>query len=416
MEHFDHVIVGGGVIGSAVAYHLAGENCGSVLLVERQELACAASSLAAGLLLQVSTKPAKTPLARLTRQTLAALESEGGKSEEGDGEETVGFHAVGSLRLAASQARVEELEAMAADAAHHGIAFDWLSAADAAELVPWLDLSRVQKIAYLPSDGYIDPYLLSTAYARAAAARGATIRLRTAVTDVAVAAGHVTGLSTSAGPIACDNVIDAAGAWAAVFSARAGYPLPMAPVRSHYWITEPEVAFGGDHPVVLVPDASAYMRPEVGGLVLGIQEANSATFDARDLPDDPRAFSPTLGTEGWDLLTDAAASVGRIFPGIMAARFAHYVCGLSSYTPDGQIILGPVPGLTGFFAAAGCCGSGVTLSAGIGAAITDLVLGRDPAFDISPFRPERFGPVDPFSAEFRQRCAAARASKSRRAG
>lgn len=405
MEHFDHVIVGGGVIGASVAYHLARENSGSILLLERNELASAASSRAAGLVLQVTTKTAKTPLARLTRETITTFAEEFG--------ENVGFHNVGSLRVAASEERAAELDAMAADAARQGIPLDWLCAADASELVPWLDLSAAHKIAFLPTDGYIDPYLLSMAYARAAVARGVDIRLRTAVNDVSTASGRVVGLSTSAGRIACGSVIDAAGAWAALLSARAGYPLPMAPVRSHYWITEPNTAYGGEHPVTIVPDAAAYMRPELGGLLLGIQESLSATFDARELPDDANAFSPTVGNEHWDLLADAAESVGRFFPGLMEARFANYVCGLSSYTPDGQIILGPVPGPSGFLAAAGCCGSGVTLSAGIGAAIADMALGRDPAFDVEAFRPDRFGPVDPFSAEFRRRCAAARAAKSR---
>ena len=208
-------------------------------------------------------------------------------------------------------------------------------------------------------------------------------------------------------------MIDAAGAWAAILSERAGYALPMAPVRSHYWITERGTGGGGDHPVTVLPDVAAYTRPETGGLLLGIQEPNSATFDARDLPDDPDAFSPTTGEDHWDTLAEGAQAVARFCPDIMEFRFADYISGLSTYTPDGQLVLGPVPGLTGFLATTGCCGSGVMLSAGIGAATADLALARKSAFDTTAFRPDRFGPVDPFSQEFRARCAAARAAKSR---
>jgi 4-methylaminobutanoate oxidase (formaldehyde-forming) len=408
VAQFDHVIVGGGIIGASVAYHLARESDGSILLVERNALASAASSQAAGLVLQVSTNSTKTPLARLTREIIDILADELG--------EDVGFHMVGSLRLAASDERISELDGMAAEAARHEIPFEWLKPQAAADLVPWLDLSSVRKISFLPTDGYVDPYLLSMAYVRAAAARGVEIRQRTAVIDVLTTNGRVVGVDTSEGRIDSESVIDAAGAWAAILSARVGYPLPMAPVRSHYWITKPDPAHGGDHPVITMPDAGAYARPDVGAILLGIQEQHSATFDARELPDDPAVFSPTVGEEHWDRLAEAAEGVGRFFPGIVDAQFVNYVAGLSAYTPDGKIILGPVPDLSGFLAAAGCCGSGIAHSAGIGSAIADLALGRAPSIDITAFRPDRFGPIDPFSAEFRDRCAAARANKSRKIG
>ncbi len=406
MEAFDHVIIGGGILGASVAYHLSAKGAGSILLIERNEFASAASSRAAGLILQVSTKPSKTVLAKLTCQTIAVLENKLG--------DTVGFHRVGSLRIAASPEREAELDTMVQDALTHDIPFEWISETAAAGMVPWLMPAEITKAVFFPTDGYADPYLLSMAYLRAAQAQGATIRPRTAVVDILSAANRITGVMTSSGPIVSGSVIDAAGAWAALISERVGYPLPMAPVRSHYWIAEPQAAYGGDHPVTVLPDVSSYSRPEVGGLVIGVQESCSATFDARDLPDDPSAFSPTQGEEHWDLLANASEDLARFFPGIMEAQFSSYVCGLSSYTPDGEIILGRVPGMDGFLAVAGACGHGITLSAGMGDAASDLALGRSPAFDISAFKPDRFGLVDPFGEPFRDQCAAARAAKSRR--
>ncbi len=404
MEIFDHVIVGGGIIGASIAYHLMKKGAGSVLLLERNELASAASSQAAGLILQASTKPSKTPLAKLTVDTVEALEEELGRD--------VGFHIVGSMRLAASEGRAAELDAMMKDAASQKIPVEWPSMTDVRKLVPWMDVSNIINVAFLPDDGYADPYLLTLSYAEAARACGAVIRTRTNVHDILVEQHKVVGVLTDIGQIGCGTVIDACGVWAALFSDKIGYSLPIAPVRSHYWIAEPDESYGGEHPVTVLPDIAAYTRPEVGGLVLGVQEKNSITFDARTLPEDLSEFSPTQGEEHWEVLTDAYAGLEQFFPGIERAQFSSYICGLSSYTPDGEIVLGQVPGVSGFYTAAGDCGSGITLSAGMGDVIADLALGRTPRFDIERFRPDRFGRVDPHSDHFRELCAAARASKS----
>lgn len=406
LETFDHIIVGGGIIGAAIAYHLMCKGAGSVLVLERNELASAASSRAAGLILQASPKPTKISMAQKTVGLIPALKDELA--------EDVGFHGVGSVRVAASDQRVQELQVMVEHASDHGIPFEWLDAHDACVRVPWLNPAQIQEAVFFPTDGYADPYMLTMSYVRAAQARGAVFRPRTAVTDILTTGDRVTGVQTNVGEVTSESVIDACGVWAALFSARVGFPLPMAPVRSHYWIAEPDVAFGGEHPVTVMPDIAAYTRPDVGGLLLGVQEARSATFDARDIPDDPAAFSPTAGEDHWDILADAFDGIASLFPGVASAQFSSYISGLSSYTPDGKIILGEVPGVRGFFAAAGMCGSGVTLSAGVGDVMADLVVGREPAEDISPFRPDRFGEVDPFSQHFRDQCAAARASKSRK--
>ena len=402
---FDHIIVGGGIIGASIAYHLKCKGAGSVLVVERNELASAASSRAAGLILQASPKPTKISMAQKTVELIPIL--------KGEQDEDVGFHNVGSVRVSVSEQRDRDLQDMVDQASHHGIPFEWLSSDDACRRVPWLNAAQVQKAVFFPTDGYADPYMLTMSYVRAARARGAVFRLRTAVTDVLTTAGRVIGVQTNAGALTAGSVIDACGVWAALFFARAGFPLPMAPVRSHYWIADPDTTYGGEHPVTVMPDIAAYTRPDVGGLLLGVQERQSATFDARDLPDDPAAFSPTAGEDHWDILADAFDDIMALFPGVASAQFSTYIAGLSSYTPDGKMILGAVPGVSGFYAAAGMCGSGITLSAGVGNIVADLVLGHDPVMDISPFRPDRFGKIDPFSQDFRDQCAAARGSKSR---
>jgi len=406
MESFDHIVVGGGIIGASIAYHLRRGDAGSVLLLERNELAGAASSQAAGLVLQASTKPSTTPMAKLTTETVQTLEAELGES--------IGYHAVGSLRIATSDDSAAQLDAMADDASKWDIPVEWPGVSEVSDMVRWLDTGKIRKVAFLPGDGYVDPYLFSMSYIRAAQALGAVVRPRTNVHEVQLAGQNVAGVLSDAGPVAGGTVIDACGVQASLLSERVGYALPMAPVRSHYWIAESDEAYGGEHPATIFQDIAAYTRPELGGLVVGVQEARSATFDARHLPHDMAAFSPTQGEEHWDVLAGSYEALAQFFPAISSARFSAYVCGLSSYTPDGEIILGPVPGVSGFYVAAGDCGSGITLSAGMGAMIADLVLGRRQALDIAPFRPDRFGTVDPHCLSFRESCAAARATKLRK--
>ena len=405
MTGFDHIIVGGGVIGCSIAYHLAREGAGRILLLERGELANAASSRAAGLVLQVTGKPVNGPLVRATHDAIGALEAELG--------EAVGFHPVGSLRIAAAPARQAELRGLAEEAARQGVPCEDLEPAAARARVPWLELPAGSRALFMPGDGYLDPYLLTMAYARAARARGVAIRPRSAVTGTSLEGARVVGVEVEGEAIAGAGVIDAAGAWSALLAQQAGFALPMAPVRSHYWICEPEPGFGGDHPMTLLADAAAYTRPETGGLLLGLQEPRSKTFDARTLPDDMAAFSPTAGEEHWEILAAGADAVAPFFPGVMTARFSSYIAGLSAYTPDGAILLGTLPGIEGFLVAAGCCGNGVALSGGIGALVSDLALGKRPRWDINAFDPGRFGAVDPFDPVFRARCATARATKSR---
>lgn len=404
MKSFDHIVIGGGVLGLSIAYHLVRDRHDSVLVIERNELASAASSKAAGLILQATAKPLNTPLAKLTVDTIAVLEAELDQS--------IGFHAVGSIRIASSEARATELQAMERDAADHGIPVQHLSQQDLFNKAPWLDSSTACHSTFFPTDGYVDPYSLSSAYGRAARKFGAQIRPRTAVTGLIINSDRVEGVSTASGDIFGGTVIDAAGAWASLISAHAGYALPMTPTRSHYWITATDAAYGGDFPITLLPDARAYMRPEVGGMLIGVQEATSVTFDARELPDDINTFSATRGEEHWDVITEAMQDISAFFPAFAQAQFTNYVSGLSGYTPDGQVLLGAVPGTSGLFTAAGCCGNGIALSAGIGSAVSALVRGDEPGFDITGFAPGRFGSVNPFSQEFRARCAAARASKS----
>ncbi len=208
--------------------------------------------------------------------------------------------------------------------------------------------------------------------------------------------------------------MNAAGAWGIDLARSVGAHLGTAPVRSHYWITAPSAAGRREHPLVYLPEARAYARPEVGGLLLGVQEPQSRAYDARMLPDDIGRMALTEAGEEWDLLVEHAETLRPWIPGLDQLKLAHHVAGLSTYTPDGRFLLGAAGAVAGHYVASGCCGNGVSASGGIGQAITELVLGLTPTFDLAPFQPERFAVADPYAPEHLAACAAARSAKSRR--
>src|SRR5690606_6331680 len=166
-------------------------------------------------------------------------------------------------------------------------------------------------------------------------------------------------------------------------------------------------------PNVHLPDMRAYLRSEVGGLLIGLQEPKSLTFNPLELSADMNDMLLTNEERDLDLLVEGANALRTVIPKIDEWRFAHHIAGLSNYTPDGKFVLGPIPGYERFLLAGGCCGSGVAASGGFGEIIADLISGTEPSIDITGYRADRFGHVDPTSEAFRERCAAARAGKSR---
>jgi 4-methylaminobutanoate oxidase (formaldehyde-forming) len=223
----------------------------------------------------------------------------------------------------------------------------------------------------------------------------------------------VFGVATDECEIHASWVIDAAGVWGAEIASWIGWGFAGAPTRSHYWITAPDGSGAANNPVVQLPDMRTYLRPEVGGLLVGMQEPHSKTYDPLRLIDDMGEMQLIDEESDLDLLIEQASRLRGVIPDIDRWGFAHHIAGLSMYTPDGKFLLGPVPGLSGFLIAGGCCGSGVAASGGFGQSIAELVAGIPVSIDIGHYRPDRFGVVDPSSSEFRERCAEARSQKSR---
>jgi 4-methylaminobutanoate oxidase (formaldehyde-forming) len=406
MSERNILIIGGGIFGAAIAYALGRRGLGHrVLILERGQPAGGATSRAAALVTMVRDDPAQIALAQETFRAMDCLEGEYGES--------VGRHNVGALHVAPDHLG-EALKARAENAAHFGISSRWLDKNEALRRAPWLAADAFDLAVFYPDECYVDPYLLSSAYQRTAIGLGAKLRLDANVVHITHADGQVTGVDLSDGThLPANIVINAAGAWANLLSTELGLPLPMAPVRSQYWISEPAAIFPRDGAIVLMPEIRAYARPEVGALLFGVRETRPAVADPRQLPADLGGFvfDPD-DPDGWNNLAEGAETLARYFPAIESIGIAHYLTGPSNYTPDSQLILGASRQIAGLLIATGCNGSGITFSGGVGRLLAEWIAGEAGYLEPTIFAPDRAGTFDPYSPEFLQSCAAARAQKT----
>lgn len=401
----DIAIVGAGILGCSIAWHLKLlAPAVRVIVLERHSgPATQATSQAAALLTSARTHPAVT--AMIVR-TYAAMEELGAELDQ-----PLPLHRVGTVHIASSERAVVELEALARAVTAAGRRAEQPTIGDLCELVPWLDPASARSALLIPDDGFIDPYLLANAYAAAARRRGVEFHYRTEVVALRREGAGITGLVTSEGAVDAPIVVLAAGAWANRLSAPLGIGLAMAPVRSQYWLTEPHRVFPRAHPAVVIPEARAYTRPEIGALLFGLRERAPISMDPNDLPADMGGYAFANDPHGLESLEDGAPALRRYCPALDEIGLRSYVAGASTYTPDGLFLAGQASELMGLFVASGCCGSGIAASGGYGELVASLALGKRPAIAAAPFAPDRFGAVEPFDPGFRAHCAQARARK-----
>lgn len=400
----DVVVIGGGIFGCAIAYYYTRNHPGKkIIVLERNELCNAATSRAAALMTVVRARRSYIPLSMETYRVVPELEARLGES--------LGMKVVGMMHVAASEARVAELEELMSVATAFGQPAHYISGAQAQQMAPWLNTKDALKIAFMPNEAYCDPYLLGTFFARCARQNGAEIIQGCAVRDLLYENDMLTGVHTSSGRVEADIVIDAAGAWAPIWGAKARVGIPMAPVRSQYWITERADIFPEHSPIVLLPDAQAYARPEGGALLFGVREQQSVYSSPETIPADISDFVFSED-KGMNDLAENADRLARFFPAFYETGIKHYVAGFSGYTPDGQLAIGKVSSVKNFLVAGGCCGAGIAVSGGVGRALAEMAAGAEPTYDLSAFHPERFGAIDPFSADWLKKCAMARSKKT----
>lgn len=403
-QKYDQIIIGGGLLGCATAYQLAKRNAGKILLLDGNEIASQASSRAACLLTRARTKPALMELVQETYDCIAEIETLLGESLE--------LQSCGSLTFASSEASLKGLEALEEAATRFGIPNERISCEQVSELLPWMETEAVDKALYMPTDAFIDSALLCSGYARAAKKLGVELRPNCKVKAIRTDGTEVTGVTLENGEqLAAPVVVNAAGSWANLLMRPLHVGLPFTPVRSHFWITAiDEERFPAGHPFTIIPDARAFTRSDVGALMIGLRESQCQPFDPSTITAQLDDFDFNRNAE-WTVLDECAPLLKPYLKEIDDLPVAHYVSGPSCYVPDAMFIIGQLPEFKGLFTVTGCCGGGVAAGGGMGRLAAELILGEIPFVDASLFAPERFGEIDPFSADFQRRCADARSNK-----
>ena len=370
-SHASVVIIGGGVIGCSVAYHLAELGWTDIVLLERKQLTCGTTWHAAGLIAQLRATQNMTRLAKYSQELYAGLEAKTGVA--------TGFRQNGSITVALTDARLEELRRGAAMARAFGVEIDEISASEIAQKYPGLNVSDAKGGVYLDKDGQADPVNITQALAKGARAMGVKIIEGVAVTDILSDDEQVTGVTTPFGNISADYVVNCGGMWARQIGQMAGVSVPLHACEHFYIVTEQIPDLQKNLPVLRVPDECAYYKEDAGKILLGAFEpvakpwggdGISEDFEFTTLPDDFEHFEPIL-----------EQAVNRL-PVLEQAGIQTFFNGPESFTPDDRYMLGEAPELKRFFVAAGFNSVGIQSAGGAGMALAQWIDRGRPQMDI----------------------------------
>jgi heterotetrameric sarcosine oxidase gamma subunit len=383
-DHARAVIIGGGVGGTSIAYHLAERGWTDIVLVDRAELTSGSTFHSAGLVGQLRSSVTLTKMMMYGADLYGRLAAETGVDPS--------WHPVGSLRLASSTARLEELQRQAGWAQTFGLPLELISASDARDRFPLMSTDGVLGAVWLPTDGWLDPSGLAQALAAGARQRGATIRTHTRVVAVGVERGRVTGVDIelrdgSRETIATDVVVNAGGMFAPEIGRMAGVTIPIVPMAHQYLFTEAVEGVHPGLPQLRDPDNLVYFREEVGGLCMGGYERTPAPWALDGIPPD---FNGRLLAPDWPRFDEIMAGAVRRVPAIADAGVSRMINGPEGFTPDNEFILGESD-VRGFFVAAGFCAHGIAGAGGIGRQVASWIVDGEPELDLWHMDIRRFG-------------------------
>ncbi|MEE3326708.1 MAG: FAD-dependent oxidoreductase [Myxococcota bacterium] len=375
------VIVGGGVAGCSLLYHLAKRGWSDVVLLEQDKLTSGSTWHAAGLCTQFVASWNLMKLLKYSVDLYPTLEAETGQA--------VDFHACGSLRIASSKDRLDEFHHRKGIADTLGLPFEIISPEQASRLFPLADFGDALAVAHLPTDGYVDPTGLTHAFAKGARSKGAAIERHTQVTGIDPK-GDGWRVHTDRGVIEADIVVNAAGQWAREIGRMVGVEHPIVPLEHHYLITEAVDALSGlsqELPVLRDPDASFYIREEGGGLLIGPFERETVPWALDGIP--PH-FHGSLLEPDLDRLEDILQDVARRVPAFGSAGIKSIVNGPDGYTPDGHCLMGPVAGVPNFHVLAGFSIFGIVFSGGAGRYAAEWIIDGQPSDNMWELDTRRF--------------------------
>jgi glycine cleavage system aminomethyltransferase T/glycine/D-amino acid oxidase-like deaminating enzyme len=375
------VVIGGGIIGCSVAYHLARLGWKDVVLLERKRLTSGTTWHAAGLIGQLRGSSTLTKLAKYSATLLRELEEETGVA--------TGFRQNGSLSVALSAERLEELQRQASMGKAFGVEAFMLSPAEARAKYPLLDLKGVTGGLFIPANGQADPANIPQALAKAARQRGVRIFENTKVTGIRQAAGRVTGVDTPEASVRSEFVVNCAGLWARQVGGMAGVNVPLMAAEHFYVVTDASPEIPRDLPVLRVPDECAYTKEEAGKLLVGFFEPNGKPLPDHMISDEAEFLNLP---EDWDHLARELELASERLPLLKRVGLHTFFNGPESFTPDGRWILGEAPGLRNFFVAAGFNSIGIQTAGGAGKAIAEWMVAGEPTYDLTAYDIRRCQP------------------------
>jgi glycine cleavage system aminomethyltransferase T/glycine/D-amino acid oxidase-like deaminating enzyme len=378
------VVIGGGVGGLSVAYHLAELGERDVLVLDRDELTSGSTFHSAGLVGQLRADPT------LTRMNMYSVEL---YNRLQDTDQPAGWTQSGGIKLASSPERLQEIRRQISWARTYDLPLHEISVAEALERFPLIDTEGVTGAAYLESDGYLDPSQLCYSLAAGARANGVRILTRTRVTDIEVVRDRVTAVITEAGRIDCEVVVNCGGMFAAEIGRMAGVRIPLVPMSHQYLVTEAFLPRRDTPlPTLRDPDLLIYYRQEVDGLVMGGYERHPAPFTATATRFDavPPDFNGQLLKEDWSRFEELATNSQRRVPATGEVGVRRIINGPEAFTPDNEFCLGETE-IAGFFVAAGFCAHGIAGAGGIGKVMAEWIIEGEPSFDVWHMDINRFG-------------------------
>ena len=376
--HARVVVIGGGVGGASIAYHLTKMGWRDVVVLERSEITSGSTFHSAGLVGQLRTSSNLTKMIRYSTHLYRNLKDET--------EIDPGWREVGSLRLASSKARVEELKHLVAVSRSFGLPLELISAQDAQKLFPLMTIDDVEGAVYLPTDGYIDPTGLTMALVSGAKARGAVFCTHTRVQSITLKNSRVSAVVTDQGTIETEIVVNAAGQWAGEIGKMVGLNFPIISMAHLYLITKP-MGITQTLPTMRDPDLLVYFREEVGGLIMGGYERESAAWALDGIPQD---FNGKLLPPDWERFAPLMENAIKRVPDIENAPVGMLLNGPEGFTPDAEYLMGPTT-VRGFWIAAAFCAHGLAGAGGIGKAMAEWIIEGHPEWDLWRLDHRRFG-------------------------
>jgi 4-methylaminobutanoate oxidase (formaldehyde-forming) len=367
------------VVGASVAYHLARLGWRDVVLLERHSLTCGTTWHAAGLVGRLRGSRTASRLVQASAELYARLPEETGSA--------TGWRRCGSLVVARTRERLVQLRRSVALSRAVGIDAHLIGVGEITRHWPLCRTDDLVGAMVVPDDGRVIPADVTQALAAGARAAGARIREGVSVTGVVRRGAAVVGVETSAGPIACETVVNCGGMWARALGRQCGVAVPVWPVEHFYAVTRPIAGVTRDLPVLRDPDGCVYVREEVGGLLFGGFEPVAKPWMADPIPED---FAFSLLKEDADQFEVLMQGALERLPVLASAQVQLLLNGPESFTPDGNFVLGEAPGLRGYFIAAGFNSGGIAGAGGAGRALAEWIVGGGPTLDLTAYDPRRF--------------------------